>query len=643
MQKPKQLITFYLFLFLLLSFVARAQEKNMLSLRYQQAYAQQSAWPDVLRWRKEQKAKIETAIANLDSAEIKHFIQLGQKAMDYTWPSLTASAYLDYRFTGTRVNYEALSSQRQSNLSSLAIAALLSKDQTFIPQLANGLWLTLEESTWVAPAHIGVQKEGVGLPGVNTAYIDLSASRKAYHLAMIYFLLKDQLDRYSPIISQRIAKELDERIFKVYIQQNNFFWMGFKGQLVNNWNAYNNNNCFYTLLYAVQDEKTWNTMLPKLLKSADFFINQYPADGGCDEGPSYWDMAGGNIINLIKGLNELSEGKILQTSDSLIHRMGTYTYKLHIADNKYTNFADAFATYTQNPTSVFWYGQLFNDAKLKDFAAFLWQQRNKSLPTNLVDFIAALLIRPELKHIKPKAPYPLFSALPDLEVFTGRQTDGSTQGLFYAIKGGNNNESHNHNDIGNYIIYTDGIPLLVDAGVGVYTSKTFSKSRYDIWNMKSEWHNCPSINGFNQKNGANYKASRLSYRHRQQQDVIAMDLAKAYPKEAQINHWIRTLRFDRSKQEIQIIEKYELKEAMASNTLYFLVTEKPKEGKGYLQFSRASLRYEAHLLNCQIEELPIDDARLKKSWGTKLYRISLTAKASRTKGQYKLLWKRNAF
>jgi len=34
----------------------------------------------------------------------------------------------------------------------------------YMDQIANGLWLILEESTWVFPAHIGAQHEGKGLP-----------------------------------------------------------------------------------------------------------------------------------------------------------------------------------------------------------------------------------------------------------------------------------------------------------------------------------------------------------------------------------------------------------------------------------------------------------------------------------------------
>ena len=56
-----------------------------------------------------------------------------------------------------------------------------------------------------------------------------------------------------------------------------------------------------------------------------------------------------------------------------------------------------------------------------------------------------------------------------------------------GMKGGHNDESHNHNDVGSFVVYHNGKPILVDPGVGEYTSKTFSKERYTIWTMHSDY------------------------------------------------------------------------------------------------------------------------------------------------------------
>jgi hypothetical protein len=43
--------------------------------------------------------------------------------------------------------------------------------------------------------------------------------------------------------------------------------------------------------------------------------------------------------------------------------------------------------------------------------------------------------------------------LPETRVMVACDAAGSSQGYYPAIKGGHNNESHNHNDVGHFIIY----------------------------------------------------------------------------------------------------------------------------------------------------------------------------------------------
>ena len=96
------------------------------------------------------------------------------------------------------------------------------------------------------------------------------------------------------------------------------------------------------------------------------------------------------------------------------------------------------------------------------------------------------------KTAKQGLPLPKDVWLPDLQVMVARDEEGSTKGFYVAAKGGHNDESHNHNDIGNYVVYYDGQPLLIDVGRGTYTRKTFSDRRYEIWYNCSDYHNTPS-------------------------------------------------------------------------------------------------------------------------------------------------------
>lgn len=83
------------------------------------------------------------------------------------------------------------------------------------------------------------------------------------------------------------------------------------------------------------------------------------------------------------------------------------------------------------------------------------------------------LLDPEW-HAAPAATFPLpeHTWLPDTQVLVARAEPGSAPGLLVAAKGGHNDESHNHNDVGTFIIALDARPLVIDAGVGTYRRRS---------------------------------------------------------------------------------------------------------------------------------------------------------------------------
>jgi hypothetical protein len=585
-------------------------------------------------WRKEQQLQTFQKIDALPENVKLTFIKQAEQANTYIWPSLPASLYLDYKHTGTRINYEQLQSERRRKLSNLVIGELIERQGRFIPQLVNGLWLLLEESTWVAPAHIVVQKEGADLPSPEEGYIDLNAGRTAVTVAMIYHLLAPELGAYSKVINRRILSELDKRIFQPYMKYNQFWWMGFKGNAVNNWNAWVNTNCMHTALLVMQSPDSLNRFTEKIMRSTDNFLNQYPLDGGCDEGPSYWGEAGGKLIRLLTLLNSATKGQLNWEDKPLIHEMGNYIYKMHIADDYMVNFADATARSTPDFESIYQFGTLFNDPVLKQFAAFQFKQEHQEIPSgDVTDFVQSVAIYEELLKIPAVAPYPKVSLFPQLQVLTMRSEAGSKKGMFVAIKGGNNAESHNHNDIGNFIIYMDGKPAIIDVGVGTYTSKTFSSKRYELWNLQSQWHNCPDINGIQQSDGKKYAAKDFTYSHESDHESLHLDLAAAYPETAEVKQWKRSLDFYPEKESLTLTESYQLKKFQQASVLNFMTAEAVQQGHGELTFGKTGLamQYDPLKFEVKIVEKLLEDQRLKNSWGEKVYRVELRFKSKSLK------------
>jgi hypothetical protein len=220
--------------------------------------------------------------------------------------------------------------------------------------------------------------------------------------------------------------------------------------------------------------------------------------------------------------------------------------------------------------------------------------------------------------------------LPGIQVMAARTREGSAQGLYFAAQGGHNGESHNHNDVGNFVVYSNGAPAIIDVGVETYTAKTFSSKRYEIWTMQSAYHNCPTINGVMQAAGRQYAASDVASSANDAAAEFRLNIANAYPKEANLENWTRRLRLDRARNEIEIADDYALKAPAQVITLTLMTPCKvTQEGAGKLSLAVASgnrvdVSYDA-VLTPTVEEVRLEDGQLRSVWGERLYRILLRA------------------
>ena len=145
-----------------------------------------------------------------------------------------------------------------------------------------------------------------------------------------------------------------------------------------------------------------------------------------------------------------------------------------------------------------------------------------------------------------------------------------------AVKAGDNGDSHNHNDTGSFTLYKDGKPLVIDVGVETYTARTFSPRRYEIWTMQSAYHNLPSFGGVMQKDGAAYAASDVTVTLDDATARISMEIAEAYPKEAGVRSYRRTVDFTKGRG----IAITDICDAEEPATLSLMVATKPEGRRG---------------------------------------------------------------
>ena len=583
-------------------------------------------------------------------AAVRQFqLHVGEQALDYTWPSLIAERFLDFSRNGNRTRYSDVHFERRGVVVDLVVAECIENQGRFLDPIVNGLWLICEESYWGVPAHIRVQQAGNTLPDVSEPTVDLFAAETASLVAYANYLLGDKLDAISPVIRPRLEAEIQRRVLEPLLLRDDFHWMGFANpnRRPNNWNPWINSNWLACVLAVEPDPSRRQAMVAKIMRSLDKFIDPYPADGGCDEGPSYWGRAAASMFDCLELLHQATNGQVDVFDEPLIQEMGRFLYRTHIADGYYVNFADAPAVVTPAAGLVFRYGNAIDDADMRAFGVWLAHRQellnppappepyrggsSRSMPRQLSNLFTLNAIAESEGY----AALPRDSWLPVIEVMVARDKAGSTEGFCVAAKGGHNAESHNHNDIGQFVVYMDGLPLLVDAGVETYTAATFGPNRYDIWTMQSAYHNLPTINGVMQSPGEEFNARSVSYKVDDFNAALSLHIASAYPDSLGLKKWQRTISLQRG-QQVEIADSYELEVKPDSLTMS-LVTACMVDlsTAGIIQLSpmpltdgRASgsgvIIYDAATFSPTLEEIAIEDARLLGTWGPRLYRIVLT-------------------
>ena len=558
-------------------------------------------------------------------------IKMGEEALESDWPTVKASYYMDYVRTGNRQAQERPQVERQEAVQYLALSELIEGKGRFIDALVDGVWALCEQSTWVQAAHLHRQRAGVGLPDPDEPIIDLAVGRIGAILSWVHYYFAPEFDKISPFIAEKLRRTVYERVLNPYYSRD-FYWQGFGGGMVNNWNVWCNFNAMQCILLMEKDPQKRVEAIYKAMRSIDKFINYYPDDGGCDEGPGYWNNAGGKLFEGLELLHIATGGRIDVFQEEIIKNIGQYIYRAYIGDPYTVNFADAGPRGGGgNAALVYRYGKAIGDPVMQGFGAFYYQKRNLSAEApsggTLDNLIRNLFDANEIATAKTAEPLFAQNWLPDLQFATARDKENSRNGFFFAAKGGNNDESHNHNDVGTFILYYNGLPALIDVGVGTYTGQTFSNDRYSIWTMQSGYHNLPVINGTDQKFGRQYAARAVTFKSTATTALFSIEIADAYPPEAAIKTWQRSYRLNRGKNFI-INDKFSLAEIKNGTALHFMTcckTTIPKEGVIRLEGNDFALDmvYDALKLTANIEIINLDDQRLKSSWGDSITRIKL--------------------
>ena len=566
----------------------------------------------------------------------RRVVALAVEYADREVPGLPATLYLEYRRNGNRSRYQDVWMQRRAMLGGLALGECVEGEGRFLDALANVAWAICEESSWTWPAHIAAQKKGVGLPDTTEPIVALFSAETASSLAWVVYLLENRLEEVSPLICGRIRREIDQRILTPYLEREDFTWMGFRdGRRPNNWNPWINSNVLAATLLIEQDDQRRLKLVQKTLRSLDRFFVPYPADGSCDEGPSYWGRAGASLFDNLELLYSATRGKFDVYDDPAVREIGRFIYRMHVAEDAFVCVGDCDVRPNVPRDLVFRYGGRIEDTQMQDLARSglvgeeYWSEDRG--PWSLMRILYAVFNLSNLRSVEASPPLvrDVWLSDADLQLMVARDAAGTTDGLYLAAWGGHNGQSHNHNDVGNYVVYHNGRPALIDVGRPTYTRQTFSSDRYKIWAMRSAYHNLPTVNGRMQEVGGQYAAGDVSYHADDEAAELTLDLAPAYSSAAGIASWVRTIRLIRG-DSVEVTDDFTLQEP-SSNIVQHLITPCEVEllEDGQLRLRDVStdtdllVRYDPPQLLVEVETIELEDAKLAEMWGPQLRRILL--------------------
>lgn len=433
---------------------------------------------------------------------------------------VSALSYQTFRLfeqSGDRAQFEAVYFDRRRRLVALALAAKIDDDAANLPPLHDLIWEICNEYTWSLPAHLPV-----GLAAVQ-AYrlppeqvIDLFAAHTAHALAETLTLLGDKLDDW---LHFRVRAEIERRIFTpLYQTAHRFKW---EWEPIN-WAAVCGGCVGMSALLLEQDRERLAGMIERVVRSMDVFLSGFSDDGACLEGIGYWDYGFGYFVYFAEMLWAFTGGKLDLLDSERVRRIAAFPQTVALGEGRFVNFSDASAESIIHPglgsRLIQRLGQPVPMLAAPNFHAvhvYRW-----------ADIVRDLCWTDAAALDLPVASGQFF--LPDIGwLVDRREVVGRT--VAFAAKGGHNEEPHNHNDLGHFVLHIGGENILADLGAGLYTRQYFGDERYDALHTGSHGHSVPIIGGQVQGAGKVFVGKVIAHELRSDGAMLALDLAGAYP------------------------------------------------------------------------------------------------------------------
>jgi hypothetical protein len=448
---------------------------------------------------------------------------------------------------GNRVNFEEKYFLRRKQLSIYAImAAVYPNEEKYIRGLQNIICDICNEHSWQLPAHRPRENWN------RRDDIDLFAAETGLYLAEIKYMLGDRLN---PLVNERIANELEWRIVKSF--ENNTFWWE---KLKSNWAAVCAGGVGGVFIYEAPNR--FEAVINRITACMDNYLSGINDEGSTSEGAGYW-VYGFSFFALYYDLcRRATSGKINGFKSEKVRKLSGFLSNLYLDEKNIVLFSDA----PKGPIYPIWLMSFLKDEY--DIVLPPGQKVNLTLEKFSVAIREVLCYGREYENsLETGKVY-----YKELQWYIERKKRYSI-----AIKGGNNAEEHNHNDIGSFMITHNKCVSLCDLGVGEYTADYCGDKRYTVFETSALGHSIPIINGMCQVEGKNY-CGKMNVSG----NIVEIDMKKAYNLEiTKLNR-----RFELFENNIVLTDSFDLSLEVKER---FITEIKPEFSEKYVKLGNTIL------------------------------------------------------
>ena len=402
--------------------------------------------------------------------------------------------------------------------------------------MLDGVWLLCEQSSWCWPAHDDAFRErGCGAARRSTTpYLDLGAGEVVGQLAWLDHLVGDGLERRYPGVRARIRREARVRVLEPFLRRRDWHWLGLDGD-VHNWNPWIHGNVLVAALALLDaDDPARAEVVALAIEGIDRYVAVLPQDGAIDEGYAYWWNGACRALEALDILAHATGGRLDAFDVPALRATVAFPHRMHLGGPWYLNLADGPARPPADaavarpaprgtarrrrgcrrptpPRTAHGRRRRDRDRRPRPAAA---RHDGRRVDRRRAGIVAA---PPRCRGCRRR------------RCCIARPSAGTAAGLTLAVKGGHNGEHHNHNDVGSFVVASDGVPVIVDAGPpDLHRADLRSRPLRDLDDAERLAQRARSSAGASSSRAPRHAARDVAVEISDEGSSLSLDLAGAY-------------------------------------------------------------------------------------------------------------------